>query len=324
MRLETVPIEQSVGSILVHNIADADGHKAMMKGHRLTLADTEKLRALGMSAVYVGLLDPGDVRENEAAARIGRAVSGENTSATLASGGRVNLLAATRGVLNLNAEALTRMNSIEGVTLATLSAHAVVEPKALLATIKTIGLALPESALQEAEAIGRDHGPAIWVRPLTSARVAVILTGSAKAEKRVRETYTEPIRSRVAELGAQIISSAYVEEDAYAIAEAVSRAIRDGADCIILVGETSIMDADDITPRGIKAAGGAIEAYGAPVEPGNLLLLAYCGQVPIIGAPGCVKSRDTNVVDLILPRLLTGERVTRADLMALANGGLLI
>jgi molybdopterin biosynthesis enzyme len=84
------------------------------------------------------------------------------------------------------------------------------------------------------------------------------------------------------------------------------------------------MDVSDVTPAALVQAGAQIEVYGAPVEPGNLLLLAYAGELPIIGAPGCVKSRDTNVVDLILPRLLAGERVRKKDVVALANGGLLI
>lgn len=324
MRLINAPIEESVGGILVHNVADSNGHKALPKGHQLTPADLEKLRALGRTAVYVARLDPGDVRENEAAVRIARAVAGENTQIIQASGGRVNLLATTRGVLKLNEAALTRLNSIDGVTAATLPAHTVVGPRRILATIKTIGLALPERALQEVEALAREWEAAIWVRALTPTRVAVILTGSAEARRRVQETYAEPIRTRVEGLGGQVIPHAYVAEEAEAIAGAITDAMAAGADCVILAGETSIMDADDITPRGIKAAGGAIELFGAPVEPGNLLLLAYCGDVPIIGAPGCVKSRETNVVDLILPRLLGGERVTRADVSALANGGLLI
>jgi molybdenum cofactor cytidylyltransferase len=324
MRLANVLIEQSVGGILVHNVADAGGHKALMKGHQVTPADADMLRGLGKKEVYVAILEPVDVRENEAVTRIGRAVVGENTSATQASSGRVNVLSSTRGVINLNAEALARLNSIDGVTMATLPAHTVVEPKTMLATIKTIGLSLPEGALKQVEEIVRELGAAVWVRALTSARVSVLLTGSMQAKKRVQDTYTEPIRSRVEELGGQITSTEYIEEDIGVIGEAVGRVIASGADCVILAGETSIMDADDITPRGIKAAGGVIEVYGAPVEPGNLLLLAYSGRVPIIGAPGCVKSRDKNVVDLILPRLLSGERVSRAEVIALANGGLLI
>ena len=115
-----------------------------------------------------------------------------------------------------------------------------------------------------------------------------------------------------------------MSEDADAIGETLEKMLAQGAQIVILAGETSIMDADDITPRGVQRAGGTIELYGAPVEPGNLLLLAYCGEVPVIGAPGCIKSRETNAVDLILPRLLAGERVTREDVNALAEGGLLI
>ena len=96
-----------------------------------------------------------------------------------------------------------------------------------------------------------------------------------------------------------------------------------GADAVIIGGETSIMDAHDITPQGVRQAGGVVEGYGAPAEPGNLLLLAYLGDRPVLGAPGCVRSRHTNVVDLVLPRLLAGERLTRRDLAALGHGALL-
>lgn len=324
MNLAVVPIEQSLGGILVHNVPDGQGRKALMKGHRLVAEDIEKLRALGKTQVYVALIEPGDIRENEAAERIGRAVAGENTSATAASGGRVNLYAAARGVMVLNHDTLMLLNSVDGVTVATLPAHTVVDPKTMLATIKTIGLALPGNSLQRVEAIVRDRGAPISVRPLVPVQVAVVLTGSIEARQRVQDTYSGPIRNRVEELGSSVVSSVYVQEDADAIANVVSQAVKDGAGCIILAGETSIMDSKDITPRGIEAAGGEIEAYGAPVEPGNLFLLAYLGRVPVVGAPGCVKSRDKNIVDLVLPRLLSGEHLSRADLNALANGGLLL
>lgn len=324
MRLANLPIDESLGGVLVHNVVDEHGHKALPKGHQLTLADVDKLRTLGKSQVYVALMDPGDVRENEAAGRIGRAAAGDNTASTPASGGRVNLLATANGILKLNPEAMTRLNSLEGVTVATRAAHSVAAPKTMLATIKTIGLAIPEGVLEQAEAIRRVIGPAIWVRPFVAARVGVVFTGSPQARKRVEDTFSDPVRRRIEALGGVIASYEYIPEDAAAIAKAISQATSSGANCVILVGETSIMDAEDITPRGIMAAGGQIELFGAPVEPGNLLLLAYAGQVPVVGAPGCIQSRDTNVVDLVLPRLLAGERVTRDEVIGLANGGLLI
>ncbi len=324
MRLVTVPLDQSVGGVLVHNVADAQGHKALPKGHKLTAGDIEKLRAIGKNEVYVAFVEPDDVPENEAVARIARAVTGENLQILSAGSGRVNLLASVPGIWELNSEALRRLNSLDGVTIATIPHFTATEPKKMVATYKTIGLALPERTCQAVEAIAAECGPVGWVRPAREAKVALVLTGSEEAETRVRQGLTQPLMERVQEFGSRVISQEYVQEDAAAIAAGIERALKQGADCVILAGETSIMDIDDVTPRGIRAAGGVIELYGAPVEPGNLLMLAYAGSVPIVGAPGCVKSRDTNVVDLILPRLLSGERVSRSDVIDLAAGGLLI
>jgi molybdenum cofactor cytidylyltransferase len=83
------------------------------------------------------------------------------------------------------------------------------------------------------------------------------------------------------------------------------------------------MGRHDLAPRAIELAGGTIEVLGAPVDPGNLLMLAYLGDVPILGAPGCARSRKANVIDRVLPRLMAGEHLTRADIAALGHGGLL-
>lgn len=324
MKLQTVAVEQAVGGVLIHNLADAQGHKAFAKGHRITESDVEKLRALGKTTVFVGMFEDGDVSENDAATRIANAVMGENVSPSAVSGGRINLFATTRGILKVDIDALHRINSLDGIAVATITANQVVAPKKMVATIKTIGLAIAENVLQTAEQIARESQNPIGVRALRAARVAVILTGSEEARARVEKTFTPAIASRVEELGASIVLNEYVEHNERAIADAIERAKTYNVDCVILAGETSIMDTRDVTPSGIVHAGGKIEMYGAPVEPGNLLLLAYANDLPIIGAPGCVKSRDINVVDLILPRLLAGERVRKKDIVALANGGLLI
>jgi len=324
MKLANVSIKDAVGGILVHNLADAEGHKTFNKGHRLTADDVERLRALGKPTVLVAMLENGDVTENDAAARIARAVAGDNVALLSVSGGRVNLLATARGVLALNDSALNEINSLDGIAVAALAAHSVVSAKKMVATIKTVGLAIPNAILEEVEGVARHASNIIRVRELRAARVAVILTGSAEARARVEKTFSAPIHSRVQELGSRVVCNEYVEHDTGAIADAIERAKAQTVNCIILAGETSIMNTRDVTPSGIVQAGGKIEVYGAPVEPGNLLLLAYADELPIIGAPGCVKSRETNVVDLILPRLLAGERVRKRDIVALANGGLLI
>lgn len=324
MKIVTIPIESAVGGVLIHNIADAQGHKALRKGQRLVASDLEKLSALGKTHVIVGMFEQGDVSENDAAARVANAILGTNISASAIGTGRVNFHSNVRGVFKINTDTLDRINSLDEITVATIPSNAVVAPKKMVATIKTIGLAVPETTLLEVERITRDTPNVIGVLELAPVRVAVILTGSSEARERVQKGLLPPIHGRIQDLGARVLSTEYVAHTERAIADAIGRARQARADCVILAGETSIMDSTDVTPTGIRQAGGVIELYGAPVEPGNLLLLAYIGALPIIGAPGCVKSRDTNVVDLILPRLLAGERVGKKDIIALANGGLLI
>ncbi len=324
MQLKNIPIEQSIGAILVHNVVGVDGRKVLSKGRLITSDDVKTLGALGKQTVYAALLEPGDIREDDAAARLARIVASEEIERSKPSGGRINFYARQSGFLRVNSQALKQINELDGVTLATIKSYTFVLPKKMIATLKTVGLALPDSTLSQAEEIVREKDAVLSIASARNRNVAIILAGSENGRARVQKTFSPPIHSRIEELGGQVIVEDFVAEEEGAIARAIESSIRAGAQMIMLAGETSIMDAQDITPRGIERAGGAIELYGAPVEPGNLLLLAYRGDVPIIGAPGCVKSRETNVVDLILPRLFIGERVTRAAVNELAEGGLLV
>jgi molybdenum cofactor cytidylyltransferase len=324
MNLRNIPIDESLGAILVHNVVGADGRKALSKGRLVTADDIVTLRGLGRSTVYAAVLDPDDVREDDAAIRLSQTIASQEIEQSKPSGGRVNFYATRQGFFHINSQALHDLNELRGITLATIKNYAPVSPKKMVATLKTIGLALPGSILGEAERIVSREGRVLGVTTVKNQRVAIILVGSENGRKRVQEAFLPPIRGRIEELGAQVVAEDFVAEDESSIANAIDSAVRSGAQMIMLAGETSIMDSEDITPRGIQRATGQVELYGAPVEPGNLILLAYRGAVPIVGAPGCVKSRETNVVDLILPRLLIGERVTRADVNRLAEGGLLV
>jgi len=322
-----LPPEQALGHILRHNLADARGRKALSKGHRLTPEDLPLLRALGADTLHVAVLEPGDVHEDEAARRLADVVRGPGVAATAPAASRVNLLAEADGVVRVDAERLLRINQIEGLTVATLPSHALARARKRVATIKIIPFAVPEEALREAEAIGRAGQGLVALSPLRRHAVGVILVGSAAARERIERGVAPAIESRIQELGSDVLATRYVPSDEPAVAAAITALHAAGADMLIIAGETSIMDRDDITPQGIRMAGGRIEHYGAPVEPGNLLLLAYLEgprePTPVLGAPGCVRSRDTNIVDLLLPRLLAGESITRRDIVALGHGGLL-
>src|SRR5262249_53058818 len=157
--------------------------------------------------------------------------------------------------------------------------------------------------------------------------VGLILSGSPSARDRITRDFEAPLRARVEALGSRLTALDFValedEHDEAALAEAVKRQARSGAGLIVLAGETAIVDRHDIAPRAIERAGGEVACFGAPVDPGNLLLVGYLGEVPLLGAPGCVRSPKINVLDWVLPRLLAGERLSRADVVAMGHGGLL-
>jgi molybdenum cofactor cytidylyltransferase len=164
------------------------------------------------------------------------------------------------------------------------------------------------------------------VEELASQPVSLILTGSPSMRDKLTLDFA-PLAERVTALGSHVTRTEYIsledESGEAMLAEALARQRGDGARLIILAGETAIMDRYDIVPRAVERAGGCIETVGAPVDPGNLLMIAYLDDVPVLGAPGCARSRKINVIDWVLPRLLAGDRLTRADIVSLGHGGLL-
>ncbi len=328
MFLTTLPVDRAIGHILRHNIADAAGHKVLPKGRRITVDDVARLSTLGIATVRVAVLEPGDVHEDDAAQRLADAVRRPGIVPTDAVHSRVNLLAEADGVVEVDVPALLAINEIDGLTIATLPNHALVRERKRVATIKIIPFAIPEALIRQAEQIGAEAGGVVGVRRLLQRRVGVLLVVSPEARERITRLVLPAIEGRVTELGSTIAVVRYAGLDEEEVAEGIAALHASGCDLLITAGETSIMDRDDVTPLGIRMAGGHIEHYGAPVEPGNLLLLAYLDNgtkqgVPILGAPGCVRSRATNIVDLLLPRLLAGERVTRRAIVELGHGGLL-
>ena len=325
MKFEAVPVEQAQSHILGHNIADGSGRRVLRKGRRVTAKNVAQLIALGYETVYVARSEIGDVDENEAARRIGQRVAGEPIRLSNATTGRVNMIAGSLGLLEVDPDQLRDINFLEGVTLATLPCHALVSEGKTVARLKIIPYALPDRVVIQAETLAAK--PLLSLKPLLPKRVGLILSGSPAVETRVTNSFLLALTARVSLLNSTIELIEYVpledELGELQLTETIQRMIGRGLEMIILAGETAIMDRYDITPRAVERAGGEITSFGAPVDPGNLLMLAYCGPIPILGAPGCVRSPKTNIIDLVLPRLLVGERLTEADIVALALGGLL-
>ena len=326
MKFGPVPLDRAEGKILGHNIAGPDGRRLLRKGRPLTREDLETLRAIGRASVYVAELAPDDVDEDTAARRVAEAVCGPGLRLSGAASGRANLLAAQLGVLRVDTERLARVNDCEGVTLATLASNSAVRPRQMAATVKVIPFAVPEAILHAAEHVARGGGPLIRVDALPPQPVALIFSGSLSIKDKLAADF-QPLTERVEALGSRVVSADYVpledESGETTLTEVLDRVNKAGARLILVAGETATMDQGDIVPRAVERAGGSVEVLGAPVDPGNLLMLGYLGDVPILGAPGCARSRKVNVIDWILPRLLVGDRLTRRDILTLGHGGLL-
>ena len=321
-----VSLEEAAGKLLAHNVAGSDGRRLLRKGQALGPDEIAALREMGRQSVYVAVLGVGDVDEEEAALRVAHAAAGGALRTIAAGAGRVNLVAEARGVFRIDTEALDRVNRLRGITVATLRQRTFVREGQIAVTVKIVPFAIPASHVETAQLIC-GAGMA-RVDPLFEKHVGLVLQGTLPSRERVIADFVTPLSERIERLGSRIAGVEFVTLDDELGEERLAAAIRKhaeiGTDVVIIAGETAIVDERDIAPRAIEAAGGSVCVYGAPVDPGNLLLLAYAGEkTAIVGAPGCARSQKPNVIDLVLPRLLAGERLTANDIAAMGHGGLL-
>ena len=327
MKFGAVPLSEAKGKILGHNIAGLNGQRLLRKGRPLEEQDIQALASIGRENVYVAELEADDLNENEAAGRIANACSGAGVRLVGPAAGRVNLLATGQGVLRIDVELLERINGLEGLTLSTKYAHTLVQPKEMVATVKIIPYSLPLAQINCVEKLaGANPAGLIRVDELVPQPVGMIFSGSASMNEKLREDFA-PLIERILGMGSYLSSCDTLAledaQDEIQLAELLRQRCHAGAKIIILAGETAIMDRHDVIPRALERAGGEVEVIGAPVDPGNLLMLGYLEGTPVLGAPGCARSKKLNIIDWVLPRLLAGDHLIRTDFIRLGHGGLL-
>lgn len=324
MKFGRVPVASAVGSILAHKLVDDEGRKILSKGTPLTPEHVALLLRCGFSNVIVATLEAADLGENEAALRIGQAVAGYGVRVAAPGVGRANVIAATTGVLRINVGALEKLNNIDmGITIATKREKTLVRERELVALVKIVPFGIAAARVLDVEMLVRTTAPVLAVDKLRPHSVALIVSGPESARADLLASYTEPVCQRIVALGSTLDRVCYVPHEPEALA-AILRALHaDSIDLVIIASISAIMDRDDVVPTALRLADGTMTHLGVPVDPGSLLMMGYIETMPVVGAPGCIKSPKTNVIDHILPRLLAGERLTRADLVALGHGGLL-
>jgi molybdenum cofactor cytidylyltransferase len=312
---------EAVGGVTVHTLRQ--GSLVLKKGTTIGAAEVEALAKAGVKEIVVVRLDEGDVSEDVAAASIAQAVTGEGINVERAFTGRANLFAARPGVLVIDREAVDRINNVdEAITFATLPAFKPVVEGEMIATVKLIPFGV-EARLRDAAVKAAGKG-ALRVAPYVIKRVGVVSTLLPGLASKVVDKTLRVTAERLAPAGAAIIGERRVPHEEAALAPAIKELLGLGAELVIVFGASAIADRRDVIPAAITDIGGAIEHFGMPVDPGNLLLIGSAGGVPVLGAPGCARSPVENGFDWVLMRLLAGIKVTRAELMGMGVGGLLM
>ncbi len=320
----TVPVRDAVGMTLGHDITriipgDFKG-VAFKKGHIISSEDIDELLKIGKENIFVLELGNGIIHENDAALRIAKAACGQGIVFSQPAEGKVEFHADCFGLLKINTHALLEINLHEGIIFSTIHSDHISEKSQKLGGTRIIPLVIEEQKIVEIETICSRCYPLIQIKPLKKHKVGIVTTGSEIYHKRIEDKFGAVLTRKFEALGMDILKQVIVDDDTAMISHAITGLIRDGADFIATTGGMSV-DPDDVTPSGIKAAGGKIISYGAPVLPGAMFLLALINNVPVVGLPGCVMYVNTSIFELVVPRILAGESVSRKEIAMLGHGG---
>ena len=314
------PLAEAEGAVLAHTHRVPG--RVLKKGSVLDAEAIAGLQAAGLDPVITARLEPGDVGEDAAAKRIANALLGPGLQTSRAATGRVNLLAASAGLLRADRAKIDALNAVdEAVTVATLPDATPVAAGEMLATIKIIPFALPGAALAHAEAACA--GGAMAVLPWQARRVGLVLTTLPGLKPSVIAGTIQATEGRVQSIGATMLPPLQCPHRSEPIATALRELLADGADLLLVAGASAVVDRRDVGPSGIVAAGGEILHFGMPVDPGNLICLGRIGSVPAMVLPGCARSPKPNGIDLVLHRLAAGLPVTGETVAHMGVGGLL-
>ncbi|MDJ1016470.1 MAG: molybdopterin-binding protein [Paracoccaceae bacterium] len=316
MRFGRVPTNEAEGAILAHTLTMPDG--PIRKGTLLDAEAVRRIAAFGVTEITVARIDNTDTGEDAAAAAIGAKLDVPGFRLGPVFTGRVNLIAETPGLLHVDAERVATLNAVdEGITLATLPDLARLERDQLVATVKIIPYSVPTDTLERAiAAIGE---AALRVVPFRGGSARLILTHTPGFKRSLLDKGAEAVRKRVEDLGYTLVDIILVPHELGAVADVLGMP----ADLTLILGASATSDREDVAPAAVVRAGGTIERFGMPVDPGNLLFLGTLNGNPVVGLPGCARSPALNGVDWVLERVAAGLEVRDADIAAMGVGGLL-
>jgi hypothetical protein len=323
---EIISIEQSVGKVLAHDITEIRPGEfkgaAFKKGHIIAEKDLPHLRRIGKENLYVLHLEEGEVHEDDAARKLSAALKGQGVEAEgHPSEGKISLMAAHRGLLKVNVDALTRLNLVPDICCSSRHTNTLVEKGDIIAATRAIPLIIDEGPLHEALKIAEDTGGIFSVIPLSNPDTGLVITGSEVFTGLIQDKFGPIIRKKLDSFSCKLKETLYAPDDKSLIVKAIKEILEKDVGLVLVAGGMSV-DPDDITRIAIAEAGAEEVVYGTPVLPGAMFLYGRIGHIPVLGLPACVLFYRATVLDIVLPRVLAGETVTRKDFAGMAHGGL--
>jgi hypothetical protein len=325
--MKLIPVAKAVGMVLGHDITEIVPGRfkgpAFKRGHVIRKEDVNRLLDLGKENIAALEIGPEWVHEDDAAFRLATAATGAGITLSVPSEGKVSMIALHDGLLKINVDRLNAINAISDIMMATLHTNQLVRGGQIVAGTRIIPLTIKNKTLQAAEARCGLKDPIVSIMPVRPYLVGLITTGSEVYHKRIKDQFGPVVKKKVSALGSRIFRQIYVPDDIPMTVSSIEALLGDGARIVLITGGMSV-DPDDLTPSSIRATGAEVITYGAPVLPGAMFMLAYLKGIPIIGLPGCVMYHETSIFDLVMPRILAGERLTREDIIAFGHGGMCV
>ena len=322
---QRVSVEKAIGLRLAHDITQIVPRSfkgvGFRRGHVIRPCDVPKLLDLGKKEVFLLKMKSGELFEDEAARRIGRAAIGGHLSLQGPQEGRINFIAKTRGMLKVNVQALQKINAIGALILSTLHTHTCVFPGQVVAGTRAIPLTIPRSKIRNVETICRRQGPVLQILPFRPKKVGVVVTGSEIFEKRIQDHSAHIVARKVKAFGSNVVRKITVPDDPFRIGEEIRQMKRAGCQLIVATGGLSV-DPDDRTLEGIRQSGARVVFYGVPILPGSMSVYARLGKTIILGAPACMVHDPTTALDIFLPRVLADDPISKNEITRIGHGGL--
>ncbi|SFL70969.1 molybdopterin-binding protein [Pelosinus propionicus] len=321
--MKTVHVTNAVGLVLGQDLTKIVPGEfkgvAFHKGHIICQEDIPVMLSMGKDHVYILEMGPRDVHENAAAEQLSRLAAGANIVRQHASEGKVTMIADTFGLLDIHIDKLLQINEMTGVALSTLHTGTLVKKDDIVAAAKIIPLTLPQDTLDHIEKICALE-KIISIRPMPAKKAGLVVTGNEVFYGRIKDRFKEVIQKKVLELGSDLSQTIFVPDDANKVSAAIKELTVEN-DLVFVTGGMSV-DPDDITPLAVRQTGADVIVYGTPVLPGAMFLFAYLNGTPILGIPACGMFSKITVLDVILPKVLVGEKITSRIIASLGHGGL--